>query len=225
MYLSCPDVTIFSPGYKCRLPFLCCSWKTRNQSLIYPGVCWSFQELFHSFLFLPWPTLAEETQEPLFPFCLHPLLLSDSTSLLAQHFSNSALLFSEAKSFFVAGGSPVHCGAFSSIPGFYSLFTRNRLSDWKDQKCLQRLLNVLWLAKLPPISPPHEVVIFLKNIFIYFFIFGCVGSVLLGGLFFSGSKWGLFSRCSTQASHCGGFSCCWAWAPGHAGSSGWVTWA
>ena len=49
--------------------------------------------------------------------------------------------------------------SFTVGPGFYSLFTHNRLSDWKYQKCLQRLLNVLWLAKLPPISPPHEVVI------------------------------------------------------------------
>ena len=66
---------------------------------------------------------------------------------------------------------------------------------------------------------------FLKNIFNYFFIFGCVGSVLLGGLFFSCSQWGLLSSCSAQASHCAGFSCCWAWAPGHAGSSGWIMWA
>ena len=40
------------------------------------------------------------------------------------------------------------------------------------------------------------------------FIFGCAGSSLL---------WGNFSF-STPASHCGGFSWCRAWTPGHAGS-------
>ena len=64
----------------------------------------------------------------------------------------------------------MHCGAFSSIPGLYSLFTDNRLSDWKDQKFLQRLLNVLWPTKLPPISSPHEVVIF-KKIFLFISLF------------------------------------------------------
>ena len=29
---------------------------------------------------------------------------------------------------------------------------------------------------------------------------------------FSCGKWGLLSRCSVQASHCSGFSCCRAWA-------------
>ena len=28
------------------------------------------------------------------------------------------------------------------------------------------------------------------------------------------SEWGLLSSCGVQASHCGGFSCCRAWAPG-----------
>ena len=42
-------------------------------------------------------------------------------------------------------------------------------------------------------------------LFIYLFIFGSAGSSLLCGL---------FSSCSGQASHCGGFSCCRAGAPG-----------
>ena len=43
--------------------------------------------------------------------------------------------------------------------------------------------------------------------FIYVFIYGCAGSLLLRGLFSSGSKWGLLSHCSAWASHCSGFSC------------------
>ena len=37
------------------------------------------------------------------------------------------------------------------------------------------------------------------------FIFGCTGSLLVLGL---------LSSCSAHASHCGGFSCCGAWAVG-----------
>ena len=60
--------------------------------------------------------------------------------------------------------------------------------------------------------------VFLFNYFIYF-IFGCVGSSLLhagflvagsGGLLFGGAT----LCCGAQASHCGGFSCCGAWALG-----------
>ena len=43
----------------------------------------------------------------------------------------------------------------------------------------------------------------------YIFIFGFAGSSLLGRA---------FSSCGVQASHCGGFSCCRAWALGHKGS-------
>ena len=155
--------TQMSPSFPqgINVAFLSCAAVEKQEiSLFFNQVCTDLSRNSHSFLFLPWPTLAEEMQAPLFPFCLLPLLLSDSTSFQVQHFSNSALLFFEARSFIVAVGSPVHCGTFSSIVGLYSLFTHNRLSDWKDQKCLQRLLNVLWPAKLPHISPPHEVVIF-----------------------------------------------------------------
>ena len=37
------------------------------------------------------------------------------------------------------------------------------------------------------------------------------------GFFSSGGQQGLLSSCSTQASHCCDFSCCRAWALGHAG--------
>ena len=49
------------------------------------------------------------------------------------------------------------------------------------------------------------LVFFFINLFIYLFIYGCVGSSLLCAA---------FSSCSMQASHCGGFSCCGAWALG-----------
>ena len=47
--------------------------------------------------------------------------------------------------------------------------------------------------------------IFFINLFIYSFIFGCVGSPLLPGATLG---------CGVQASHCGGFSCCGAQAIG-----------
>ena len=59
-----------------------------------------------------------------------------------------------------------------------------------------------------------------KNNFIYLFIFGYAGSLMLHGLFSSCEVWELLSSCGTpQASLCGGFSCCAAWALGHSGFS------
>ena len=59
---------------------------------------------------------------------------------------------------------------------------------------------------------------FLKEIgvyfFIYLFIFGCVGSSLLRAGFLQLWRAGATLRCSAWASHCGGFSCCGAWALG-----------
>ena len=49
-------------------------------------------------------------------------------------------------------------------------------------------------------------------------LFGCSESLLLGQLFSSCDKQELLSRSSPQASDYGGFSCCGAWALGHAGS-------
>ena len=42
----------------------------------------------------------------------------------------------------------------------------------------------------------------LKYNFIYFFIYGCAGSLLLGGIFSSCSRKGLLSHSGAQASHC-----------------------
>ena len=48
--------------------------------------------------------------------------------------------------------------------------------------------------------------------FLKLFIFGCGGSLLLPGLFFSWKEQGLRSGRSAQASHWGGFSWCRAQA-------------
>ena len=56
-----------------------------------------------------------------------------------------------------------------------------------------------------PFVLKQEVSIFFKCLFIY----GCAGSSLLHGI---------LSSCGAQASHCSGFSCCWAWALGHTGA-------
>ena len=55
---------------------------------------------------------------------------------------------------------------------------------------------------------------FLKYLFIYLFIFGCVGSLLLRAGFLQLQRAGTTLGCSEQASHCGGSSCCAAWALG-----------
>ena len=52
---------------------------------------------------------------------------------------------------------------------------------------------------------------FVLKIFILL-IFGCAGSSLLCGLFSSRGEQGPLSSCRAQAFHCGGFSCCGAWA-------------
>ena len=49
----------------------------------------------------------------------------------------------------------------------------------------------------------------------------CAESSLPHGLFSSCSKGELLSACGTQASHCGGFSCCGAQAFGHTSFRSW----
>ena len=56
------------------------------------------------------------------------------------------------------------------------------------------------------------------NLFILF-LFGCVGSSLLHAGFLQLWRAGVTLRWGAQVSHCGGFSCCRAGAPRHAGSS------
>ena len=50
-----------------------------------------------------------------------------------------------------------------------------------------------------------------------FYYFGCAGSLLLCRLFSRCREQGLLSSWSVRASHCDGFSCCRAQAPGYAG--------
>ena len=52
------------------------------------------------------------------------------------------------------------------------------------------------------------------NLFIYLYIFGCIGSSLLRVGFLYLWQVGATLCCGVQASHCGGFSCCRAWALG-----------
>ena len=59
---------------------------------------------------------------------------------------------------------------------------------------------------------------FLLN-FIYLFIFGCAGSLLLRGPLSTCREQGSLSSCSAEVSHCGSF-CCRAWALG-AGTQLW----
>ena len=67
----------------------------------------------------------------------------------------------------------------------------------------------------------------LKTVFFYNFVyfFGWAGSLLLHRLFSGCSKWRLLCSCGAEASHCDGFSCCRAWAPGHEGFSSFGSWA
>ena len=62
---------------------------------------------------------------------------------------------------------------------------------------------------------------FFKELFI-FLIFGCAGFLLLQAFFSRCHEWGLLCSCDVQASHCGGFSGCGAWAPGYTGSVVWL---
>ena len=56
-------------------------------------------------------------------------------------------------------------------------------------------------------------------LFIYSFIFGCGGSLLLCRFSSSCGKQQLLSNCGARASHCDGLPCCWARALGHVGFS------
>ena len=51
-------------------------------------------------------------------------------------------------------------------------------------------------------------------IYFYLFIFGCIGSLLLRAGFLQLWRVGATLHCGAWASHCGGFSCCGAWALG-----------
>ena len=61
--------------------------------------------------------------------------------------------------------------------------------------------------------------IFFKNNDFYLFIFSCAESCCFAGFFSRCGEQGLLSSCDARVSHCGGFSCCGAWALGRAGFS------
>ena len=90
------------------------------------------------------------------------------------------------------------------------------------------LSSLHWKVDAWPLDPKEVpgVQVFLK-IIIYFM---CLLSAALClhycvRAFFSCEDWALLSSCGVQPSHCGGFSCPGAWAPGHTGVSGCRTWA
>ena len=56
--------------------------------------------------------------------------------------------------------------------------------------------------------------IFCFPFFLFFFFFGCVGSLVLLAVFLQLQRAGATLRCGAVASHCGGFSCCGARAVG-----------
>ena len=58
------------------------------------------------------------------------------------------------------------------------------------------------------------LILIFKNLFIYLFIFGCVGSLLLRTGFLQLWRVGATLCCGARASHCSGFSCCGVWALG-----------
>ena len=82
---------------------------------------------------------------------------------------------------------------------------------------------------LPPLSkyravPAQDGSCYPPPTFFSFF-FGCAGSSLLRGLFFSCGDQGLLYCCSELASHCCGFSCCGARTLGCLDFSGCRSWA
>ena len=72
-------------------------------------------------------------------------------------------------------------------------------------------LKQILQKETPPIQ--NQFVFFFKKIF-YLFIFGYAGSLLLCGFFPSSGEPGLLSSWGVRVFHCGGFSCCGAWALG-----------
>ena len=73
-----------------------------------------------------------------------------------------------------------------------------------------------------------EQILYDLNIFnnlIDLFIFGCAGSLLLHGLFFSCSEWRLLSSFGEQVSHRDGFSYSGAQVLRHMGFSSCSSWA
>ena len=83
------------------------------------------------------------------------------------------------------------------------------------------LFTAFLLCCKKPIFYSMFIISFLPCFLMYsfcLFIFGCVGSLLLQTGFIQLRRVGATLRCGAQVSHCGGFSCCGAWALGARGS-------
>ena len=63
------------------------------------------------------------------------------------------------------------------------------------------------------LEPPTPLFFFLLNLFIYLFIFGCVGSLFLCEGFLQFRQAGATLHRNARASHYRGLSCCGAQAP------------
>ena len=98
----------------------------------------------------------------------------------------------------------------------YSLPTE--LPEKPKLGCTEHLKMLYSLVKNMQIFTSLVFFIFYRLIFIYVFIFGCVGSSVLHRLLSSWGEKELISCCGAQASHSGGFSCCGAQGLGHVGS-------
>ena len=81
--------------------------------------------------------------------------------------------------------------------------------DWKTER---KLMGVAFYVP----ASAWSACLFLIT---YLFIFGSAGSSLLHRLLPGCCETRLLSSCGVQASHCDGFSCCWAWAVGCMGFS------
>ena len=99
---------------------------------------------------------------------------------------------------------------WNALSFLYQYFLRN------IPKALLWSLLQMCVRVFPSPSPDRDHPYFLFNKFIYFiyFIFGCVGSSLLRAGFPLVAVSGSYSSLGVWASHCGGFSCCRAWALG-----------
>ena len=81
-------------------------------------------------------------------------------------------------------------------------------------QCESILLVYLKRTEIPNTMELTAAFTFLKNKFIYLFIFCCIGSSLLHEGFLQLQRAGATLRCGARASYCGGFSCCGAQALG-----------
>ena len=79
----------------------------------------------------------------------------------------------------------------------------------KKKNCLEALFKkVALMTSYIVFTQVRNFILFLQNVCIYLFIFGCARSSLLLRLFSTCSEWGLLFSCGAWASHFDGFSCC-----------------